>query len=278
MQTYMAEWTSLMHEAFTGNRIIKAYNLEETVVQQFKATARRYVNQMMRVVRANEIPGQLSELLGGLGVALVLLYGVFFMERSPDMAGDFVGFILGIVIMYQPIKALTRLHNSDQSGAASSQRVFELLDTMNTVTDPASPKPLNAAEADIHFHDIDFHYGDRPVLRGVNLTVKAGRWWRSWERADPAKPRLLFAITVLRSTGRIGADRLNGHPGSQTERLEERIAWLRRRLSSSTIPFTTISPSVDRGFPVRKLRRPARHAHAHEFIMERPEKYETTGG
>src|SRR5678815_2114581 len=174
-RTYMAEWTSLMHEAFTGNRIIKAYNLEETVVHQFKETARRYVNQMMRVVRANEIPGQLSELLGGLGVALVLLYGVFFMEKSPDMAGAFVGFILGIVIMYQPIKALTRLHNQINQGAASSQRVFELLDTMNTMTDPASPKPLNAAEADIHFHNIDFHYGDRPVLRGVNLTVKAGR-------------------------------------------------------------------------------------------------------
>ena len=68
VQQHNAELTNLMHESFTGNRVIKAYNLEETVSAQFRATTQKYVSQMMRVIRANEIPSQLMELFGALGV------------------------------------------------------------------------------------------------------------------------------------------------------------------------------------------------------------------
>ncbi len=72
-----------MHESFTGNRVIKAYNLEETVSAEFRATTRKYVGQLMRVVRANEIPSQLMELFGATGIALVLLYVQHSMHFCP---------------------------------------------------------------------------------------------------------------------------------------------------------------------------------------------------
>src|SRR4029077_2573336 len=89
--------------------IIKAYNLENTVLAQFKETTMRYVGQMMRVIRANEIPSQITQILGAFGVAFVLLYVVFHPKAGTP--GDFTTFVAGIVMMYQPIKALTRLHN-----------------------------------------------------------------------------------------------------------------------------------------------------------------------
>jgi len=195
------------------------------------------------------------------------------------MAGAFVGFILGIVIMYQPIKALTRLHNQINQGAASSQRVFELLDTMNTVTDPASPKPLNAAEADIHFHNIDFHYGDRPVLRGVNLTVKAGRMVALVGASGSGKTTLTNLL--LRFYDPQGGSVRIG----STDIREVRLKDLREQIAlvaQETVLFNeTIHNNIAVGRPgasPAEIEAAARHAHAHEFIMERPEKYETIVG
>ena len=82
MQTHAAELSNLMHECFTGNRIIKAYNLEDTVLAQFRETTRKYIGHMLRVIRSNEIPSQVTEFLGGLGVALVFVYVVLFADQS----------------------------------------------------------------------------------------------------------------------------------------------------------------------------------------------------
>ena len=76
VQMHNAELTNLMHESFTGTRVIKAYNLEATVTDQFRATTRKYLSQVMRVVRANEIPSQLMEIFGATGIALVFFYVV----------------------------------------------------------------------------------------------------------------------------------------------------------------------------------------------------------
>src|SRR5262249_266160 len=81
MQTHAAELSKLMHESFTGNRIIKAYNLENKVLADFRAITRKFVSQVMRIVRANEIPGNVTEFLGGVGVTLILLYIV--VKKEP---------------------------------------------------------------------------------------------------------------------------------------------------------------------------------------------------
>jgi ATP-binding cassette, subfamily B, bacterial MsbA len=279
MQTHMAEWTSLMHEAFTGNRIVKAYNLEETVLEQFRATTRSYVNQVMRVVRSNEIPSQFTEFLASVGISLVFLYVLFFTDRTKASEGDFVGFILSIVIMYQPIKALTRLHNQFNQAAAASQRVFELLNTVNDVTNPASPIPLKAANADIHFENIHFQYGDKPVLRGINLTVKAGQMVALVGASGSGKTTL--ANLLLRFYDpQVGVVRIGS-----TDIRQVTLTDLRQQIAlvaQETILFNeTIRKNIAVGRPGASdsdIEAAARHAQAHEFIMERPEQYDTVVG
>ena len=177
VQTHAAELANLMHESFTGNRIIKAYSLEDMVLAQFRETTRKYIGQMLRVIRSYEIPSQTTEFLGALGVALVLIYLALFTDHSQVSAdpGGFFAFVGSIFLMYPPIKNLTRLHNQLQQARSANQRVFELLDTVSTITDPPRPLPLHASQADLHFDNLDFDYGDKPVLRGINLTVKAGQ-------------------------------------------------------------------------------------------------------
>src|ERR1043166_1369401 len=126
IQNHSSELTSLMHEAFTGNRMIKAYNLEDTVLREFKSTSDKFVSQAMRILRSFEVPSQLTEFLGSVGVAMVFLYVLFVPDKSKT-AGDFFSFIASVFLMYQPVKSLSKLHNQLQQARAASERIFELL-------------------------------------------------------------------------------------------------------------------------------------------------------
>jgi subfamily B ATP-binding cassette protein MsbA len=278
MQGHISQLSSLMHESFTANRIIKAYNLEAAVTDQFRKTTDKYIGQIMRVVRANEIPSQLTEFLGAVGIALVLAYVVFHTGGSRP-PGGFVTFVLGIVVVYKPIKSLTRLHNQLNQASSASQRVFELLESVNTVIEPANPLPLKANGADIYFEDVDFNYGEKAVLRGINLTIKAGQMVALVGRSGSGKTTLtnllLRFYDPVHGSIRIG----------QADLRQLAIKDLRHQIAlvtQETILFNdTIARNIAIGLPgasPAQIEAAARHAFAHDFIMEKEQGYETVVG
>jgi subfamily B ATP-binding cassette protein MsbA len=189
VQGYNAELTNLMHESFTGNRVIKAYNLEDTVIQQFKAITQKYVGQLMRVIRANEIPSQLMELFGATGIALVFFYVQHLPPDQRPKATDFFTFILAIVMIYPPIKTFTRLHNQLHQARAASERVFELLAMKNAVPEPAAPKMLTPTRRTSFLKTlISTTAKNRCCATSTSLSKPASSS-RSSVPAVPAKPR-----------------------------------------------------------------------------------------
>jgi subfamily B ATP-binding cassette protein MsbA len=279
MQGHLAELTGLMHESFTGARIIKAYNLEETVLRGFRETTRKYVGHLMRVVRANELPSQLTEFLGALGIALVMLYVAFLTDRSQGSPGDFVAFVLSIVVMYQPIKSLIRLYNQLHLASAASERVFEYLEKPNPLVDPPNPVPLHAAGADLEFKDIDFQYADKPVLRKVNLSVKAGQLVALVGRSGSGKTTLTNLLLRFYDPQR-GSVRIGGLDIRQAA-----LKDLRRQIAlvaQETILFNdTVRNNIALGRPGAtdaEIEAAARHAYAHDFIMEKPGGYQAMVG
>jgi len=281
MQTHAADLSNLMQESFTGNRIIKAYNLEDKVLAEFRTTTRQYIGHMLRVIRANEIPSQVTEFLGGLGVALVLAYVVRFSTKShtPADTGAFVAYIGSILLMYPSIKNLTRLNNQMQQARAANQRVFELMDMVSTIPEPPAPVPLQARQADIRFEDIDFDYGEKPVLRGINLTVKAGQMVALVGSTGSGKTTLANLLLRFYDPKR-GAVRIGS-----TDIRQVAINDLRRQIAlvtQETILFNdTIRNNIALGRPgatEAEIEAAARHAHAHEFIRERPLGYESVIG
>src|SRR5208283_2049949 len=136
LQRQTAGLVQVMTETFTGHRVVKAYNLENVVTEEFRATAGRSANNFMRIIRANEITSPIIDVLGATGVAIALVYMNFHARPS---TGDFVTLILSVFLMYPPMKNLTRLQNQLVQARAASERVFELLATKNSVPEPAQP-------------------------------------------------------------------------------------------------------------------------------------------
>ena len=283
VQEHNAELTNLMHESFTGNRVIKAYNLEETVSAQFRATTDKFVGQLMRVVRANEIPSQLMEVFGATGIALVFFYIQrtlpYLPKAQQPTMDDFLIFVLTIVMIYPPIKAFTRLHNQLHQARAASERVFELLATKNSVPEPAAPKMLHADQADIVFENVDFNFGDTPILRGINLQVKAGQLVAFVGKTGSGKTTLanllLRFYDPLRGSIKIGG----------VDVREVRTFDLRNQIAVVAQENILFNDTIRRNIELGRLGAKedeiiaaAKHAHALEFIVKKPEGLDTMIG
>lgn len=278
LQTASAELTHSMLESFTGNRIVKAYNMEATVGREFKAIVTKFTSNYMRLVRSLEIPGALLEVAGAVGLACVLAYMLHQPDKKPD-ASAFLTLALAIISMYRPMKMLVRLHASLEQARAASERVFELLATKSTLPEPAVPKPLQAAGADIQFDGVSFAYAEKVVLREIQLTVKAGSLVALVGASGSGKTTLTNLILRFYdpTSGRILIGKTDVREVA-TRDLREQIAIV----TQETVLFNdTIRNNIALGRPGatdEQIVAAAKEAQAHEFIIEKPEGYDTSIG
>jgi ATP-binding cassette, subfamily B, bacterial MsbA len=275
LQTHAADLSKLMHESFTGNRVVKAYNLEGTTVAQFRAITQKYVGQIMRILRANEMPGAFMEVLGSIGIAAV----IFSVFHTGIKAGDLVSFVGSIYVMYAPIKNVTRLYNQLHQSQAASARVFELLDIKNDIVDPPNPLPLKAAGAEVHFDNVNFSYGEKTVLRGINLTVKPGHVVALVGSSGSGKTTLANLLPRFYDP-QGGAIKIGN-----TDVRDVSVAELRRQIAivtQETILFhDTIRSNIaagSNGVTDAQIESAARAASAHAFIMDKPDGYNAIVG
>jgi ATP-binding cassette, subfamily B, bacterial MsbA len=275
MQARSADLTQIMTEAFTGYRIVKAYNLEDIVTVDFQNTTRGTVGHYMRVVRASNITGPSIEFFGSCGVALLLAYVVY--DQKP--ISNFISLVGGVFFMYAPIKNLNMLFTNLTTGRAASERVFELLATPNTVPEPAHPKTLNASNADITFENLGFSYGEKTVLQDINLTIKSGRLVALVGPSGSGKTTL--ANLLLRFYDpKEGVIRIGGVDirDVSTSDLRNQIAVV----SQEVILFNeTIRRNIELGRPGasnEEIIAAARHAYAYDFIMEKPQGFDARIG
>ncbi|HEU0037694.1 MAG TPA: ABC transporter ATP-binding protein [Verrucomicrobiae bacterium] len=278
MQTEFAELSGVMSESFTGNRVIKAYNLENMVVEQFRAASRKLVGFYMRILRAMETPGPLMETFGAVGLALVFLY-LAFQGKGRTSYADFLGLLLAIFSMYRPLKNLARMQNTLLQAQAASARVFELLATENSVSEPLNPKPLNATGADVCFEHLEFAYGEKTILQDVNLRVKAGQLFALVGASGSGKTTLTNLLLRFYDPQR-GAVRIG-----ETDIREVATRDLRNQIAVVTQTTILFNDTVRNNIALGRLGATeeeilsaARHAHAHDFILEKPQGYDAVVG
>jgi len=275
LQSRSAELSQTMTEAFTGHRIVKAYNLENIVVDDFHTLVRNYVGHYMRIVRAQIIPGPLMEFFGACGVSLLLGYLVVFRPEGHLNPTAFLQMILSVFAIYAPLKNLNMVQNWVVQARAASERVFDLLDTQSSVPEPAAPKMLHADQADIIFENVDFDYGEKPVLRNINFTVKAGSLVALVGATGSGKTTvtnlLLRFYDPVRGSITIGGVDLRD---VRTRDLRNQIAVV----TQETVLFNdTVRRNIELGRPGatnEEIIAAARNAHAYDFIMEKPKGFD----
>jgi subfamily B ATP-binding cassette protein MsbA len=274
LQTEQANLGKVMFESFSGNRIIKGYNLEGVAVDRFKANQQKFIGHFMRAVRSTETPGPIIECLAAIGVAILLLY----LAGSASPA-KFMIFIASLLAMYGPVKAIIRVQSQLHQARAATQRVFELLATESTLIDPPNPVPLHAAKAEIQFDNVSFSYGEKPVLSNIQLRVEPGRMMALVGSSGAGKSTLTNLLLRFYDPTH-GVIRIGG-----VDLREVALRDIRAQIAVVTqevILFNdTIRQNIAYGRPdasFAEIEEAARHAFAHDFILAKPRGYDSVIG
>lgn len=269
-------------EAFTGHRIVKAFAAEAFEGSRFARTSERVYRIAMKVTSSLSVLPPLMEWLGAFAVVGVLWYGSSRIAGGEMTTGEFTAFLAALLVMYGPVKKLSRVNANIQQARAAAERVFEMLDTRSEVADSASARPLAPLRSVISFRDVSFAYDETagdPVLRGVSFEVAAGQVVALVALSGAGKTTLVNLVPRFYDvTG--GAILIDG-----VDVRDVALASLRESIgivTQDTVLFDdTIADNIAYASPdaaPAMIEAAARAAHAHEFIAALPSGYDTTIG
>ena len=268
-------------EAFTGHRIVQAFQAEPFEGQKFARASRRLYRTIMRVTSAVSVLPPVIELLGGLGAAGVLWYGSRQIAAGDLTPGEFSSFMAALLLMYGPVKKLSRVNASIQQAVAAAERIFEVLDTRTETVSRAGAADLPPFASSIEFRGVTFRYPDdaEPVLRGVSFSVRAGQVVAVVGLSGAGKSTLVNLVPRFHDvTG--GAVLIDG-----VDVRDVTVASLRRAIGVVTQETFLFDASVADniayaapGTSRDSIVAAACAAHAHEFITDLPQGYDTLIG
>jgi len=173
-QIRMGFITSLLQETISGNRIVKAFTMEDYEYRRFSAENDRFFKVLMKRQKIRALSSPVVEALGGLGIAGIVLVGGYGVIQGNSTPGTFGSFLAALFLLYKPIKSLSTVNDIVQGGLAAGSRVFELMDTTPDIRDADEAVSLNGISDGIKFEHASFKYEDEMVLKDINLDVKVG--------------------------------------------------------------------------------------------------------
>jgi subfamily B ATP-binding cassette protein MsbA len=277
----MAEINKVVQEAFTGIKIVKAFGMEDYEKQRFKGVNQRLYDLAMKGVRTAEISSPLMEFIGSLGAATVIWYGGYQVIKGAITPGTFFSFMTAVMMMYGPIRKLSRINNAIQTTIASMERVFEILDTPRENMKEDSGIVLRRFQKDIEFRNIWFRYNDHEgsVLRDINLDVERGEVVAFVGVSGVGKSTLCDLIPRFYDVSR-GSIRIDG-----LDLRDINIKSLRQQIgivTQETILFNdTVRNNIAYGrigASFEEIVHAAELAFAHDFIVRMKEGYDTVIG
>jgi len=276
-QAGMGQMTVTMQETFTGIRVIKSFVREEHQEKTFKRSTQEQFANAMRMVKSMEAVGPIVETIASLGIGLALFY--VYVTRLP--AGQFMGLICGIFLLYEPIKTLTKLHIVMQRSVGATTKIFGLLDSAPTVYDAPGAVDLTTSEGRIDFEHVTFRYisGVTDAVQDLNLQIEPGKTYALVGPSGAGKSTILSLILRLYDPTS-GAVRIDGQDVRKLSQksLRQQIGLV----TQETVLFhDTIFKNIQFGrlaATPEQVYAAAEMAFAHDFIMAQPKGYNTVIG
>lgn len=278
-QEKISDLNILIHETFTGAAIVKAFMMEEKEVERFKHKNREYFNELMKAVRVMALSSPLMEFLGAGALAFVLWVGGLQVFRGQITTGTFFAFVTALLMMYTPIKKLTRVNNIIQQGIAGAERVFEILDTEPDIKSPPNAPEIGLLRNEIEYNQVIFGYEDINVLEDINLIVKRGDVVAFVGESGVGKSTLVNLLPRFYDVTS-GVILLDGVDIRNVD-----LTSLRRLIglvTQDTILFNdTVRNNITYGSEdatLEEIEEAAKAAYAHRFISRMPHGYHTIIG
>lgn len=175
-QSLWSDTMSVVDETLGGLRIIKAFCAEDKMREKFNAINSSYRNHVMRVNIRQNMGHPLSEFLGTVMIVIVLWFGGVLVLNHQSLSGP--TFIYYMVILYSiinPLKEVSKIGYNIPKGLASMERIDKILMAENTIKEPEHPKKIASFEHQIEFRHVSFRYGEKWVLRDINLVIPKGK-------------------------------------------------------------------------------------------------------
>ncbi len=280
-QEELEHLSHLTVEAFTGHRIVQAFQAERFEHQKFERASDRLYQTTMKITSTVSALPPLMELLGGFGIAGVLWYGAREITSGDLSVGQFLSFMSALLMMYAPIKKLSRVNANIQQAIAAAERIFETLDTHTETGDRPDARALATLDTTVEFRDVSFQYHDdvESVLRGVSFTVRPGQVVAIVGLSGAGKTTLVNLVPRFHDV--TGGAILIG--GTDVQALT--LVSLRQAIgmvTQDTILFdASVADNIAYAAPgtdPARIEAVARVAHAHEFIVDLPNGYDTMVG
>ena len=268
--------TVFLQESIQGNRIVKAFGMEEYEIRRFAKENTQLFKQSLRASRIRGIVTPMMELLAAFGIGTVVWYGGSSVVGGGRTPGEFMAFMAAMFFMYEPFKGLTRTYTVLHQGLAGAERVFEILDELPSINDKPDATLAPRFTKAIKFHDVSFAYGAKPVLSHINLTIRAGEVVALVGMSGAGKSTLADLIPRFYDVneGQITIDGVDIR--------DVRLASLRSQIgivTQHTFLFDdTVRNNIAYGDPQRAMEdviAAAKAAHADEFITSMPNGYDS---
>ena len=279
-QRRVGRLTTLLDETFQGFRQVKAYGMERHETDRARQAVDEVFRFNLKAARTRGALHPIMELLAGLAVVAVILYGGQQVIDGAKQPGSFFAFIFALLLAYEPVKRLARLNASLQEAMAAAQRVFELMDQEPQIREKPGARHLEVTGGRIDFEGVAFAYGeDRSALHGIDLTVPAGAVVALVGPSGAGKSTLLNLIPRFYDPdqGRVMIDGQDLRAVT-FESLRARIALV----SQEILLFDdTLRANIAYGRPeadLPEIEQAASLAGAHDFIAALPGGYDTLVG
>ncbi len=278
-QDAMGNVTSVLEQSFSGIKVIKAFATEDQETQKFIRENAGFFTFIRKTFRYSAASAPVMEIMTSFGVAAVLWYGLDRVAVDAMTKGELFSILAAILLMYTPLKRLTKVNNTIQKAIGAAERVFEVLDNQAEIVDATDATDLSRCQGYVKFENVDFAYDDDLVLRDFSVVAKPGEVVALVGPSGAGKSTFVGLLNRFYDPqqGKILIDGYDIRNLTQSS-LHDNLALV----DQETFLFNdTLMNNIRYGRPdadTSMVEAAARQAYADEFISQLPDGYDTLVG